>query len=112
MKRILSILAAALLLAAPAAFAASPAIERAKAEGVIGERADGYLGFVAERVDQSLVAEVEDNNIQRRNLYTQTAQQQGVSVEVVAQTAGAQQIARTPPGQWYKDANNNWVQKQ
>jgi hypothetical protein len=111
MKRLLTILAAALLAFAPAAHAASPAIEQAKAEGIVGERVDGYLGFVAERVDQALVAEVEDNNIQRRNLYTQMAQQQGVSVEVVAQTAGAQQIARTPPGQWYKDETNSWVQK-
>lgn len=111
MKRILSLIAAALLFAAPAAYAASPAIEQAKVEGVVGERADGYLGFVAERAQPALVAEVEDNNIQRRNLYTQTAEQQGVSVDVVAQTAGAQQIARTPAGQWYKDASNNWVQK-
>ena len=111
MNRLLSILAAALLVFAPAAHAASPAIEQAKAQGVIGERADGYLGFVQERVDSSLVAEVEENNIQRRNLYTQTAQQQGVSVEAVAAIAGQQQIDRTPPGQWYKDASNNWVQK-
>lgn len=111
MKRILYALFAAALLAAPAAYAASPAIEAAKAAGIVGEQIDGYLGFVTQPADPALVAEVNENNIQRRNLYTQTAQQQGVSVEAVAQIAGVQQIERAPAGQYVKDSTGQWVRK-
>ncbi len=120
MSRIKAFLAAIALVVAPAlapvlapatAQAASPAIEAAKANGKVGERADGYLGFVAEQVDQSLVAEVEETNIQRRAEYTRLAQEQGLSVEAVAAVTAEKLIGRLPAGQWYKNVNNQWVQK-
>lgn len=111
MKRFLSVLAIVALLAAPAAYAASAAIEAAKAAGVIGEQVDGYLGFVSGEGDAALRAEVDENNIQRRNLYTQTAQQQGVSVDAVAQIAGARQVERAPAGQYVKDSTGAWIRK-
>lgn len=112
MKRILSALAAVALLVAPAAHAASAAIESAKASGIVGEQVDGYLGFVSGAApDAALQAEVDENNIQRRNLYTQTASQQGVSVDAVAQIAGAQQVERAPAGQYVKDSTGAWIRK-
>ena len=39
-------LALSSLVIAPAAFAGDPQIDAAKERGVVGERVDGYLGFV------------------------------------------------------------------
>lgn len=112
MARILAVIAALLLAAAPAAAqSATEAVEQAKVEGVVGERVDGYLGFVADEARQDLVDEVEEINIRRRAAYTRLADQQGTSIDVVARLTAEKLIANLPAGQWYKNANNQWVQK-
>jgi uncharacterized protein YdbL (DUF1318 family) len=112
MPRILAVFAALLLAAAPAAAqSATETVEQAKADGLVGERVDGYLGFVAEQAQEDLVDEVEDINIRRRAAYTRLAEQQGASVEVVARLTAEKLIDNLPAGYWYKNANNQWVQK-
>jgi uncharacterized protein YdbL (DUF1318 family) len=96
----------ALLAAAPAA-AQTPAMDAARATGVVGERYDGYLGAAgaASAVVRSQVATI---NIQRRSLYTRFAASKGVSPQDVGITAGCQLLARVGVGEAYVSADGTW----
>ncbi|MDB5420650.1 MAG: hypothetical protein JWR59_597 [Brevundimonas sp.] len=87
-------------------------IDAAKADGVVGEQADGLLGFRTPSSDAGLQAAVSTTNAARRNAYAQSASGAGTSAEV----AGARMFetliqARIPAGQWYKNAAGQWVRK-
>lgn len=101
-----TLLLLALLAAAPAA-AQTPAMDAARAAGVVGERYDGYLGVagVASAVVRSQVATI---NIQRRSLYTRLAASKGVSPQDVGITAGCQLLARVGVGEAYVSADGAW----
>ena len=86
MRHDLSIAAAVLaaLAVAPAAAIAmdsKSAVDQAKAQGIVGEQADGFLGFVKPSNDPALKAAVDDINQGRAALYRQAAAKNGVPVE-------------------------------
>ena len=117
MRHDLSIAAAVLaaLVLAPAAAVAmdsKAAVDKAKAEGVVGEQADGFLGFVKPSNDPALKAAVEDINQGRAALYRQAAAKNGVSVEAAGASAYTTVVqARIKPGEYYKPAGGGWVRK-
>jgi uncharacterized protein YdbL (DUF1318 family) len=96
----------ALFTAVPAA-AQTPAIEAARAAGIIGERYDGYLG-VASVASGAVRSQVATINIQRRSLYSNLAARKGVSPQDVGVTAGCQLLARVAVGQAYMLADGVW----
>ena len=109
---------AALGVAAGAAFAQTAAqksmIDAAKAQGVVGEQADGYLGFRVPASDAALTQAVQVTNTARREAYARSAQAAGDGATV--ETAGARmfQMHLRPPigtGQWYRNAQGQWVQR-
>lgn len=101
--------AAALALSATAAYAQrDPAYAAARASGDIGEKMDGYLGFVG-TPSASLRALVEDINIKRRANYTERARAQNATVEEYALTQGCILIARTVPGEKYQTPGGGWA---
>jgi uncharacterized protein YdbL (DUF1318 family) len=105
---------AALALAPAAAVAmdAKSAVDAAKAQGVVGEQADGFLGFVKPSSDPALKAAVDEINSGRAALYRQAAAKNGVSVEAAGASAfntGVQ--AKLKPGEFYKPAGGGWVRK-
>jgi uncharacterized protein YdbL (DUF1318 family) len=104
MKRLLLI--AAFALAAPAA-AQTPAVDAARAAGIIGERYDGYIGVqgAASGAVRSQVARI---NIQRRSLYSKLAASKGASPQDVGITAGCQLLARVSLGEAYMWADGAW----
>jgi len=101
-----TLLLLALFTAAPAA-AQTPAVEAARAAGIIGERYDGYLG-VANAVSGAVRSQVATINIQRRSLYSNLAARKGVSPQDVGITAGCQLLARVAVGQAYMWADGGW----
>jgi hypothetical protein len=100
------VLLLALFTAVPAA-AQTPAVEAARAAGIIGERYDGYLG-VASAVSGAVRSQVATINIQRRSLYSNLAARKGVSPQDVGITAGCQLLARVAVGQAYMWADGGW----
>ena len=100
------VIAAALLLAAPAA-ALTPAVDAARATGAIGERYDGYLG-VAAPVSAAVRNQVASINIQRRTLYSNLAAKRGASPQDVGITAGCQLLSRVAVGQSYMLGDGEW----
>ena len=87
-------------------------VEAAKTAGTVGERADGYLGFVAPQDDPGLTAAVAEINTARARLYAETARRHGVSPEV-AGVAAAKALFETKlrPGDYYRDATGVWRRK-
>ena len=105
----------ALGVAAGAALAQTPAqkslIDAAKAEGVVGEQADGYLG-VRTSADPALQTAVSATNSARRQVYATSAADVGTSTEVAAaRMFESQLLPRISSGQWYRNASGQWVQR-
>ncbi len=100
------LLFAALLASVPAA-AQTPAVNGARASGIVGERYDGYLGLAAPApsVVRSQIAAI---NIRRRALYSRLAETKGVSPQDVGITAGCQLLARVAIGEAYLWTDGRW----
>ncbi len=109
---------AALGVAAGAAFAQTSAqkamIDAAKVQGTVGEQADGYLGFRVASTDAPLTQAVQDTNAARRAAYARSAQAAGDGATTEAAAARmfqTQLLPRISTGQWYRNAQNQWVQR-
>jgi len=93
------------------ALAASAIIEDAKDRCIVGEQADGYLGFVDESAaDSALKREVRDVNQQRKSLYADLAAQEGVTIEVTAVLTAEKLINSASSGECVRDANGEWIE--
>jgi uncharacterized protein YdbL (DUF1318 family) len=84
-----------------------PAYAAARSSGQIGEKMDGYLGYVVPPTP-AVKAMVEDLNIKRKAVYAQQAQSQHATVEEYALTAGCLAISRTAPGEKYQAPDGSW----
>ena len=109
---------AALGVAAGAAFAQTAQqkamSDSAKVEGIVGEQADGYLGFRQPSSDPALTQAVTVTNNARREAYGRSAQAAGDGATTEAAAARAFQtivMPRIQSGQWYRNAQGQWVQR-
>ena len=91
----------------PARAQRSSTYEAARQQGLIGERTDGYLGFVT-APSADLRGMVEDINIRRRAVYADKARAANATVAEYAFTAACRQIARTAPGEKYQAPDGSW----
>lgn len=109
MRGIILILAAASGLTLPsAASAQDPAtILAAKRAGQIGERYDGYVGYVI-TPSAALRRQVDAVNIRRRSLYYSLAQRKGVSPQEVGITAACTLMRRIEVGEYYLPGQGGW----
>ena len=97
----------ALLPAVANAQARDPAYAAARSSGQIGEKMDGYLGYVGSPAP-TLRAVVEDINIKRKAVYAEKARANNATVEEYALTSGCLAIARTTPGEKYQAPDGSW----
>ena len=110
MKKLFPALAVAAALAVTAAATAQdPAtIVQARRAGQIGERYDGYLGFVITYPSDSLRRQVSAVNIRRRALYSDLAARKGVTPEEVGITAACSLLRRISVGEYYLTGHGGW----
>jgi uncharacterized protein YdbL (DUF1318 family) len=99
-------------LAALGASASAPAqdpatILAAKRAGQIGERFDGYLGYVVPP-SPALRRQVDAVNIRRRSLYSSLAARKGVSPQEVGITAACSLMRRISAGEYYLPGQGQW----
>lgn len=98
-----------LLSLASAGIAQAGPLDDAKAQGLIGERADGYVGAVSAEADvQALIDKV---NAGRQAKYAEIAAKRGAPVAAVAAIAGKKLIERSPAGQYIMDSSGQWRKK-
>jgi uncharacterized protein YdbL (DUF1318 family) len=100
-------LSVGLAAAAPAWAQRDPAYQAARAQGLIGEQPDGYLGIVGTPT-AALQALVNNLNIQRKRQYTEQAAG-GSTIEQMAFVTGCNLILRTAPGEKYRSPDGVWL---
>ena len=81
----------------------------AKAQGYVGEQANGYLGIVNDA--PGVKALVADINSRRKTEYIQIARRNNTSLDVVEALAGKKAIEKTPANQYVRDPSGNWIRK-
>ncbi|HBO4760617.1 TPA: YdbL family protein [Pseudomonas aeruginosa] len=87
---------------------AMSALGGAKAQGLVGEQADGYLGVVRNSGQAADIAA--QINAARRAEYQKVANSSGASLADVEAMAGKKVMERTPAGQ-YVQVGGKWVKK-
>ena len=87
--------------------AQSPSLAAAIAAGQVGERYDGYMGFVGEPAP-TLRPQVNAINLRRRNLYIELGTRRNVTADVVGTTAACTLFAQLPVGEAYMLNDRVW----
>lgn len=107
MKRLLALALMASLALASTAYAID--LDSAKAQGLVGEQRDGYLGIVSGGSDvQALVDSI---NAKRREEYTRIASGNGQPLTNIERLAASKAIDMTLPGHYVQDAGGTWIKK-
>ena len=87
-------------------------VDSAKAAGIVGEQADGFLGFVTASADPALKAAVDEINTGRAQIYREAAAKNGVSPEAAGASAFNTVVkAKLKPGDYYRPHGGGWVRK-
>jgi uncharacterized protein YdbL (DUF1318 family) len=90
--------------------AAARPLEAERAQGLVGDQADGYLGIVSGGTP-ALQAQVANINTARAQEYAQIAKQRGTTPTAVGAITGQTLYGQTPAGQYFRDASGNWIRK-
>lgn len=98
------------LLAVSIASASSP-LTQPKADGLIGEQANGYLGLVTQNVPADIKKLVKETNAKRKAGYQKIAAKQGTSVSEVEKVGGMTAIEKTIRGNYIRDTSGTWRRK-
>jgi len=92
---------------ASSAFALS--LDEAKANGLVGEKPNGYLGAVNPS-NAEAQALIKDVNQKRRQAYEDIAKRNGTNVQAVQTLAGEKAIQNTKPGN-FVEGPGGWSKK-
>lgn len=91
--------------------ASADALDDAKAAGIVGEQANGYLGIVDAPGSTAARALITEINDRRRERYRSIAANNGIELEAVELLAGQKAIEKTPAGQFIRLATGPWRRK-
>jgi len=91
------------------AFASS--LDTAKRSGLVGERNDGYLGYVVKPASNETKTLVKEVNNKRKAKFSQSANTNGLKTGQVANRFYQRAVGATLPGNYYQDATGAWVKK-
>lgn len=100
---LISMMAASVAVASP--------LTKPKADGLIGEQANGYIGLVRKDVPADIRKLVDDVNAKRKAGYQKIAAKQGASLKDVEKVGGNTAIEKTLKGNYIRDANGVWRKK-
>ncbi len=98
------------LLAFPMAALASP-VSDAKANGLVGEQSDGYLGSVAPNPTAAVKALLDDINAKRKAEYERVARETNTGLKAIEMLSGQKAIEKTTPGNYVKLDGGSWTKK-
>jgi len=83
-------------------------VDQAKAQGLVGEQLDGYIGFVTPGISADIRAAVNEINIKRKSIFTKTARAKKVSVATIAGLTGEKLTTKAKPGEKIKLGDGSW----
>ena len=91
---------------------ATPATDAAKAQCLIGERNDGYLGVVdGKSPSAEAVRDMREINLKRASAYDQLAKRNGVTRAQAARATAEKLVNQAPSGACVQDASGAWIEK-
>lgn len=85
--------------------------DEAKAQGLIGERSNGYLGAVKNPASAKVQALIDSINQKRRAAYKKGAAKAGVETKVFELRMGERLQQRAPSGHFIQLRNGKWKKK-
>lgn len=91
--------------------AVASSLTKPKADGLIGEQANGYIGLVKQNVPADIKTLVKDINARRKAGYQKIAAKQGTSLSDVEKVGGNTAIEKTLRGNYVRDAGGSWRRK-
>ncbi len=91
--------------------AAASALTQPKADGWVGEQANGYLGLVRDDAPVEIKALIKDVNAKRKAGYQRIATAQGTSLADVEKVGGNKAFEKTAAGNYVRDASGRWRKK-
>ncbi len=87
-------------------------VDSAKTAGIVGEQADGFLGFVTPAADPQLKAAVSATNAGRAQLYNEAAAKNGVTPAAAGAAAFESVVkAKLRSGDYYRPIGGAWTRK-
>ena len=96
-------------------FGAAPAwavtLDQAKAQGLVGERPDGYIGPVNQPVTQEIAALIAQVNAGRHQAHEDVARRNGTPIANVEALAGQKLVSRAGPGEFVMQPGGQWVKR-
>jgi len=98
-----------MLIGSNAAFALS--LQEAKADGLVGERNDGYVGYVVTPPAADVKAVVKAVNNKRKAKFTESAKSNNLKTGQVANRFYQRAMQATVKGNYYQDASGTWLRK-
>ena len=98
-----------MLVGANVAFALS--LQEAKTNGLVGERNDGYVGYVVTPPGDDVKVVVKEVNNKRKAKFTESARSNNLKTEQVANRFYQRALKATEKGNYYQDSNGAWVKK-
>ena len=84
-------------------------LDEAKANGLVGEKSNGYLGAVHPATAE-IQALIDDVNQKRRQAYEDIAKRNGTNVRAVETLAGEKAVQNTKPGN-FVEGPGGWIKK-
>ena len=82
-------------------------LDQLRASGAVGERYDGY----AQALQSGAAGVVQQVNAKRRQIYQQTADKEGASIDQIGRIYARQIFAKAPPGTKFLQENGSWIAK-
>ena len=108
---ITNVLLALLISMLAVSVAVAGALAKPKADGLIGEQANGYVGLVTQNVPADIRQLVNEINAKRKAGYQKIAAKQGTSLEEVEKVGGKTAINKTLEGDYIRDTSGAWRKK-
>jgi len=109
MTKIISLFTLLLAMSATTVWAAS--LGEAKAQGVVGEQLNGYLGLVKGSASSDVKALINDINRKRSSAYAEKARKAGVDKKIIETRIGERLKQRATSGQYIQDKSGRWIKK-
>lgn len=107
MKKILSLV----MILAFSANSWAITIGAAKAQGLVGERSDGYVGYVVTPARADVKTLVKGVNNKRKERFKRAVAKTNATMEQVSASFAQSALSKTKPGHYIQNANGQWVKK-
>ena len=87
-------------------------LDDAKAQGLVGEKASGYLGIPNQQaVSEDVITLIKDINNKRKAKYIEIALKNNLKTDAVAKLANKKAIEKTEVGNYYQTQDGKWLKK-